>query len=87
MNARLIALLAVAAEAADDPPAPVVVARRRVWVWVIVAGGSTGNTTFNVRSYRTGNSLTAVIKLSSDMFQFFSVCVLLILLALPPPRF
>ena len=37
---------------------------------VIVGGSSTGNTTFNVRSYRTGHSLTAVIKLSSDMFQF-----------------
>ena len=32
MNKRLIALLAVAAEVAYDPPAPVVVARRRVWV-------------------------------------------------------
>ncbi|CAL8292769.1 unnamed protein product [Arctogadus glacialis] len=30
MNRSLIALLAVAAEVADDPPAPVVVARRRV---------------------------------------------------------
>ncbi|CAL8301828.1 unnamed protein product [Arctogadus glacialis] len=38
MNARLIALLAVAAEVADDPPAPVVVARRRVWVHSINRG-------------------------------------------------
>ena len=38
MNARLIALLAVAAEAADDPSVPVVVARRRVWVHSINRG-------------------------------------------------
>ncbi|CAL8378356.1 unnamed protein product [Boreogadus saida] len=38
MNARLIALLAVAAEVADDPPAPVVAARRRVWVHSINRG-------------------------------------------------
>ena len=66
-----LALLAVAAEAADDP-------LRLSWLpggecgstALIVAGGSTGNTTFNVKSYRTGHSLTAVIKLSSDMFPF-----------------
>ena len=51
MNARLIALLAVAAEVEDDPPAPVVVARGECGsTALIVAGVSTGNTTGCVKS-------------------------------------
>ena len=62
MNARLIALLAVAAEVADDPPAPVVVARRRVWVHSINRGRG---------QYGEYHRLCQELRLDEDRFKVY----------------
>ena len=56
------ALLAVAAEVADDPPVPVVVARRRVWVHSIIRGRG---------QYGEYHRLCQELRLDEDRFKVY----------------
>ncbi|XP_030215697.1 protein ALP1-like [Gadus morhua] len=62
MNPRVITLLAVAAEVTDDPPAPFVVARRRVWVHSINRGRG---------QYGEYHRLCQELRLDEDRFKVY----------------